>query len=123
MPWAAPSPCSRPGCAALTRERFCPAHRKAYRKESDQRRGSAAKRGYGPRWQRARKAFLQTNPLCAICLAEGKVEAAEVVDHKIPHRGDMALFWDKRNWQALSKACHDRKTAREDGAFGRPPLT
>jgi 5-methylcytosine-specific restriction endonuclease McrA len=33
----------------------------------------------------------------------------------------MRLFWDTGNWQALAKVCHDRKTAREDGAFGRPP--
>lgn len=45
--------------------------------------------------------------------------AAEVVDHKIPHGGDMVLFWDRNNWQALAKACHDRKTATRDGGFGR----
>jgi prophage lambdaSa04, HNH endonuclease family protein len=31
------------------------------------------------------------------------------------------LFWDKTNWQAMSKRCHDRKTAREDGGFGNAP--
>jgi len=30
------------------------------------------------------------------------------------------MFWDERNWQALCKPCHDAKTAREDGGFGRP---
>ena len=24
-----------------------------------------------------------------------------------------------QNWQAMAKTCHDRKTAREDGGFGR----
>lgn len=33
--------------------------------------------------------------------------AASVVDHKIAHRGDMTLFWDKANWQSLCKPCHD----------------
>ena len=43
-----------------------------------------------------------------------------VVDHIVPHRGDQKLFWDKSNWQPLCKACHDRKTWREDN---RPTYT
>ena len=30
----------------------------------------------------------------------------------------MKLFWDSNNWQSMSKQCHDRKTATEDGGFG-----
>jgi 5-methylcytosine-specific restriction enzyme A len=56
--------------------------------------------------------FLAANPLCAECLRKGLVEAASVVDHRIPHRGDPDLFWDESNWEALGKRCHDRKTAR-----------
>lgn len=44
---------------------------------------------------------------------------ATVVDHNIPHKGNKVLFWDVSNWQSLCKACHDAKTAREDGGFGR----
>lgn len=43
---------------------------------------------------------------------------ATIVDHIIPHKGNMELFWDRDNWQAMSKECHDKKTAREDGGFG-----
>lgn len=43
---------------------------------------------------------------------------ATVVDHVIPHRGDMELFWDSDNWQSMHKQCHDKKTASEDGGFG-----
>ena len=32
----------------------------------------------------------------------------------IPHRGDEKLFWDRSNWRALCKRCHDQKTRRED---------
>jgi 5-methylcytosine-specific restriction protein A len=46
------------------------------------------------------------------------VTVATVVDHILPHRGDRVLFWDRSNWQALSKKCHDRKTAEHDGGFG-----
>jgi 5-methylcytosine-specific restriction protein A len=55
------------------------------------------------------------------CKAAGRVTAATMVDHIIPHRGDQKLFWDsEHNWQSGCKLCHDRKTAREDGGFGNP---
>jgi len=74
--------------------------------------------------QRARTAFLRDHPLCTgrACVENGRVTPATVVDHKTPHRGDMALFWDRSNWQSLCKTCHDRKTATEDGGFGRMRL-
>ena len=72
---------------------------------SDRRK--TAERGYGGRWQRERAAFLLLNPLCVMCESHGKVTEATVVDHKIAHRGDQALFWDRGNWQALCKPCHD----------------
>jgi 5-methylcytosine-specific restriction protein A len=46
------------------------------------------------------------------------IRQATVVDHKIPHKGDMKLFWDRSNWQSLCKCHHDIKTATEDGGFG-----
>ena len=76
----------------------------------DRQRGSAAKQGYDGKWRKARALFLKQNPLCAFCLAEGKVVPATVVDHIIPHRGDQRLFWDQTNWESLCKECHDKKT-------------
>ncbi|WP_456848588.1 hypothetical protein [Bradyrhizobium sp. USDA 4504] len=37
------------------------------------------------------------------------------MDHIVPHRGDMKLFWDRKNWQALaSSPCHtSRKQSKE----------
>lgn len=86
---------------------------------ADRRRGSSAARGYGARWQRYRISYLLRHPACEQCRLEGRLVAAEVIDHIIPHRGDESLMWDEANHQALCKACHDRKTAREDGGFGR----
>ena len=45
---------------------------------------------------------------------------ATVVDHRTPHNGDEALLYDWDNLQAMTKACHDRKTAARDGGFGNP---
>jgi 5-methylcytosine-specific restriction protein A len=85
--------------------------------ELDRERASAARRGYGPRWRRARAGYLARHPLCVQCEAAGRLEPATVVDHVIPHHGDQALFWAEGNWQGLCKRCHDAKTARE-GRWG-----
>ena len=75
-------------------------------------RKTSAQRGYGYRWQQARKQFLQENPFCADHRQRGKKVLATVVDHKIPHRGDERLFWDRTNWQSLCKQCHDTHKQR-----------
>lgn len=62
------------------------------------------------RWRKARLLHLARNPLCVACQTEEKLTAATVVDHVIPHRGDVALFWDTTNWQSLCETCHNRKT-------------
>ena len=104
MPRKPPRPCRHPGCPNLSHEVYCPEHRALYAREN------AAERGYDGKWRKARGLFLQRNPLCTSCLKEGKITPAVIVDHIIPHRGDMALFWDQGNWQPLCKNHHDRKT-------------
>ena len=85
----------------------------AVKADLDRQRLSAARRGYGPLWRRARAAYLARYPLCVPCEAAGRLVSATVVDHVVPHRGDPVLFWDESQWQGLCKCCHDRKTARE----------
>lgn len=110
--------CSRAGCQGVVRDEVCSrcgplaARNRQARRQHDQQRGSSAERGYGARWQRARARFLAEHPLCVLCLREGVSEAATVVDHVQPHRGDVGLFWDVNNWQALCKRHHDEKTSR-----------
>jgi 5-methylcytosine-specific restriction protein A len=69
------------------------------------------------RWRRLRKRVLSRNPLCVECERQGRITPATVVDHIIPHKGNLELFWDEDNLQALCKPCHDRKTAKE-GRWG-----
>lgn len=68
------------------------------------------------RWRKARLVFLNTNPLCVACGEMGSTVAATVVDHIIPINQGGSV-WSTCNWQALCKACHDKKSARE--AHGR----
>ena len=110
--------CQHPGCNALSLNGYCGQHQKD-RQVYDINRGSAHSRGYDNRWKRERKLFLLHNPICVRCEIDGALEPAAVVDHIQPHKGDKILFWDVSNWQALCKHCHDKKTANEDGGFGK----
>lgn len=91
----------------------------AERAERERERYTRHQRGYTNRWARASKLYLKEHPFCERHLERGISRSATVTDHRIPHRGDMRLFWDQDNWQALCKTCHDQKTASEDGGFGR----
>lgn len=78
---------------------------------------TSAQRGYGYRWQKARATFLKSHPLCIRCQAEGRVEPATVVDHRTPHRGDQALFWDQGNWDPLCTHHHSADKQREEAGL------
>ena len=108
MPYKPKRPCRYPGCPNLSDRTYCEKHRGWDARET------AAERGYDSRWQRERELYLRKNPLCVKCKAKGKITPARVVDHIIPHRGDPLLRWDRNNWQALCKDCHDTKTGNED---------
>lgn len=84
-------------------------------------RRSARDRGYTKRWERASKAFLMRYRLCgqrpngvrpvmSQCFEEGRTTLSTQTDHVVPHRGDVALFWDETNWQALCRSCGARKS-------------
>jgi 5-methylcytosine-specific restriction protein A len=96
------------GCGKRVPSNFiclCQQHRKA---ENDKRRPTAQARGYTSKWQTESKAFLALpeNRLCSC----GCGRIADMVDHKIPHRGDMKLFWSRSNWQPMaSSPCHSSR--------------
>ena len=77
-------------------------------------KASSTQRGYGYAWQQARLVHLNAHPLCVYCERDDRVTAASVVDHIMPHRGDMTLFWDRGNWQSLCRPCHDIVKKREE---------
>ena len=112
MPYKSKRPCSQDGCPKLipSGQLYCEEHKKLH----PELIRSAAKRGYNYRWRVESKKYLKEHPLCVKCLADGRATEATVVDHIVPHRGDMTLFWDRRNWQSLCKHCHDVKTATEE---------
>lgn len=97
---------------------------------------TSGERGYTYKWQKAREAYLLAHPFCVFCLrakgitctdtseqweqwskvAPGMPTMATVLDHAIPHRGDMVLFWDRTNWQGLCATCHSGEKQRQEKA-------
>ena len=74
---------------------------------------SSSDRGYDHRWRKERGEYLRLHPYCVMCEEEDQVyRLASVVDHKVPHRGDMILFWDKSNWQSLCGNHHNSHKQR-----------
>lgn len=121
MPMRPKRPCAYAGCIELIQvgTSYCDVHKRQkgnnYKKDTD-------RYWHGwystTRWKAARKAFLVLHPLCVECEQQGRLRPATVVDHIKPHRGDVGLFWDRSNWQALCTQHHNLKTAKEDGGFG-----
>ena len=115
MPYRSNIPCKHPGCAALIPhgQMYCEEHKPLHTKD----RAHAAERGYGAKWQRERRKFLESNPFCVKCYEEGHITMATVVDHIVPHRGDQKLFWDRSNWQPLCEHHHNVKTMTEGRGY------
>lgn len=66
------------------------------------------------RWQKVRAIQLNHQPLCRICLEDGHLTAANVVDHIRQHQGNEALFFDPANLQSLCKLHHDSVKQSEE---------
>ena len=96
--------CAEPGCHELTTEKYCEKHAKKHKRTSEnETRSKYAYMYWSKRWKRESAQYLAEHPFCEIC---GK--PSSLVHHKIEHRGDEKLFWDKNNWKALCSSCHSR---------------
>jgi 5-methylcytosine-specific restriction protein A len=99
--------CSTPGCPEITDGGRCP----TCTTRSEQRRGSAAQRGYDARWRAKRAAYLRRHPTCVL---DGAI--ATVADHHPLSRRDLVAQGvpdpdaDHR-LRALCAGCHGKATA------------
>ena len=78
MPYRSNVPCKHPGCAALIpySQMYCDEHKQLHKND----RAYASERGYGAKWQRERKKFLESNPFCVKCYEEGHITMSTVVE-------------------------------------------
>jgi 5-methylcytosine-specific restriction enzyme A len=134
MPIRPPHPCRTPGCPGLTHEKYCSAcaaadnpDRRRDRERSQRRRaetGSLIGLYAKDVWKNPRHGLriqqLHREPLCADPYGEHGTRSvpATIVDHKVDHQNDWALFVDQDNLQSLCTHCHSLKTVRESGGFG-----
>lgn len=112
MPTKPKRPCLHPGCPALVPSGRCEQHKTMHR-DYDRYRGSSTERGYGTRHQAIREVVRREEPLCRECIKTGQITPSNEMDHIDGN----ALNTERSNLQMLCKACHSRKTIREQGGF------
>ena len=107
MPYKPGRPCKVRLCPNVTTNRsgYCDMHKHlAPSMRSDNPYVSM----YNSKWKQASRQYLKSHIVCSKCMSR-----ATVVDHIIPHHGDVSLFWSHDNWQALCSKCHNTKTSGE----------
>ena len=107
MPSAAPTFCSVPTCPNIgTYKGRCAQHARVQERT---RYNSAIRKWYcSEYWKNLRASVLAQYPICVDC----GMAPSTMVDHREPHRGQYAVFWNRANLQAMCADCHGRKTAR-----------
>jgi 5-methylcytosine-specific restriction protein A len=128
MPTAALRPCKQFGCTGLVKRGvgYCPKHEQnnstlRQRREYDRQRNQQYHRQVykSARWAKLRMMKLRQDPFCEIadlCVKRtGHPGVATVVDHieGTAERPDLA--YDMDNLRSSCKACHDSRTAKEQG--------
>ena len=92
------------------------ANRRAAEQRYDDKRGTAASRGYSSQWQRYAKGFLRQYPWCIACIG-CDTSTAVLVDHIVPALQGVEdsgtkdpLFFAPWNHQPLCQMHHARKS-------------
>ena len=71
-------------------------------------------------WRQLRQAQLRQHPLCAGCLAEGRIIQAQHIDHVFPWSKISPEAFYLNLFQSLCHSCHSVKTALEQkGVYRR----
>ena len=75
------------------------------------------------RWERLRQQVLVRDMFTCqrtgeLCTGKSPAPNSPVVNHKRPHRGNAALFWDIDNLECVSKAVHDSLVQSEERQAG-----
>ena len=92
------------------------------RKAVDRQRNDKApwRAWYGTKaWEQLRIAvFVRDGFICqrsgVMCVGKHPAPNSPVANHKRPHRGDPALFWDIDNLETVAKSVHDSEIQSEE---------
>lgn len=109
-----PGRCLAPGCPAIQHERYCEKHTHlaptpfASFKRGKQDRGIYATN----KWKQRSVAQRKRQPLCEVCLENGRTIAATQADHRVPmSEGGDPFAWS--NLRSICGPCHRTKTGRD----------
>ena len=69
-------------------------------------------------WRKRAKHQLRSQPLCEMCLKDGRINAATIADHIEPHKGDQQKFFFGE-LQSLCKLHHESAKKREEARATR----
>ena len=116
-------PCSHPSCNQLSQFNYCDAHKPD--KSDTHRYYDRFKRNkkhnsfyHSAAWKKCRDYIkARDTGLCQHCLADKKITVGTIVDHIIPLKVDWSKRFDESNLQLLCLACHNKKTAEDEGKF------
>ncbi|SFP84637.1 Recombinase [Butyrivibrio proteoclasticus] len=115
MPRRALHPCQHPGCPNICEGRYCDAHKMMHPNND---RMNAAERGYGSKWQKARKRFLDRpeNFFCLECKKEGvftrAINKGQVNQYYV--EGNHEAIIDTETWEAVQEELKRREDFMRD---------
>ena len=82
MPYKLPTPCSCPGCPAVSKGRYCDKHKTIASREYDKyHRPLNHTKVYGHTWRKIRNLYISKHPLCEECLKIDRLVPADEVHH------------------------------------------
>ena len=86
MPYRNKHPCGIPTCPNLTYGKYCEEHQKQANRDYDRyhRSPESYNRYHSKQWRELRRIKLHSQPLCEMCLQEGRYTPATLVHHIIP---------------------------------------
>lgn len=104
-------PCNHIGCPELIRDgRYCEKHAKEKSKQYESGRKGTKERDFynSAQWQRIRDLKRKRDPLCEVCLREGRVVIADLVHHNIEVKQDWSRRFDMGVLESVCTACHEK---------------
>ena len=116
--------CSFPQCPNVirTKSNYCKEHQKKVGQDYEKSYRKPRPKRYSTRqWQNIRKIVLTTNPFCVDPFSQHKRygEGPRVLASEVDHIDGNPENNHEDNLQSLCKSCHSRKTAVENGRWGR----
>lgn len=118
------TPCKRPACSAITRNknRYCDACQDYAKEQKARQQKKKTEAFYGKSiWKKVRGRYARQHPLCEDCEAKGLTVPMYCVDHIVEIKDGGAKL-DQSNLRSLCRRCHAAKTEKAGKRRGEGTL-